>query len=228
MPNTADVEPNLLLRRIVEEQAYRRLIALNILGHCLKYVGELDAKQRVAEELEVSLQIFREVRALYADLGWEDLESAVRDRLDEIPMPESRIEFSISRMLSETAETVAMESYVDSSSKPFGAIALSALELTGGFPARRAGLFSRFCEEPGNRPGAQQLFDRWFAISALSMGRPGSRGDRRAVELGLRSKSSAEMTDEFLARVQPLVERCGLVLPADVMAELGPRAEGAR
>ena len=75
-------EQRALLRRIVEAQAYRRLQSLNILGHCLKYVVDLETKMRIGEELDASLRLFREIRALYNDLGWRDIEGAVRDRLD--------------------------------------------------------------------------------------------------------------------------------------------------
>ena len=103
MKKRLDEEARTLLRRIVESQAHREIMSINMLGHCLKYVTELETKLRVAEDLNLSLRLFREVQALYADLGWQDLDSAVRDRMTELPFPESRLEFGVAYHLGHVA-----------------------------------------------------------------------------------------------------------------------------
>lgn len=224
MPEKLDEEGRLILRRVVESQAWRQLAAMNILGHCLKYVTGIDDKVRVTEQLEASLAIFREVRSLYRELGWTDLESAVRDRLDRIPFPESRLEFSVGRYLCDLAERVALEAYADGISKEFAAIARTYLEHSQKFLKHRYPVFLEFCREEGNRPRAQELFNRWLAIALLSFGRPGTRNDARAVELGLRSRTSADMCRQFFTELEPFLEATGLALPEpDVLGlELPP------
>ena len=73
MQSSLDEESKQLLRRIVESLAWRQLASMNILGHCLKFIDELDVKNAVADELELALRLFRQVRALYSELGWRDL-----------------------------------------------------------------------------------------------------------------------------------------------------------
>ena len=213
MTKPLDEEAKGLLRRIVESQAYRQIMAMNILGHCLKFVQDLDDKMRLTEELGASQRIFREVRTLYRQLGWKGLESAVRDRMERIPYPESRIEFSVCLHLCNLAERVAMQAYVDSTSGEFAAVARSYLELSSGLKVEGAANVTEFCSEPGNRPRAQQFVNRWLAIALTSFGRPGSPGDARAVELGLRSRRSSEMIGSFLAEVRPFLAECGLTMP---------------
>ena len=208
---TLDEEARALLRRIVESQAHRQLTAINMLGHCLKFVTELDTKLRVAEDLDLSLRLFRAVQALYKELGWQDLESAVRDRTTEIPFPESRTEFGVAYHLCHLAQEVAMESYVDCAVPEFAAIARSYVEAAPKRP--KPARFEEFCADPQNRPRAQELFQKWFAIALPAFGRPDTRGDERAVELGLRSRSAKAAAREYVERLKPFAARCGLRLP---------------
>ena len=206
-----DEEPRTYLRRIIEAQAYRQLMAMNIRGHCLKFLTDVESKIRVAEELQLNLAILREVRGLYREYGFEDVESAVRDRMTQIPYPESRLEFRVFRHVCGFALKVAMDSYVDCSNRNLAAIARSYID------GRRGELedpeFVEFCQDESNHPHAQQMFTRWFAIAVRSFGRPGTLGDSRAVELGLRSKTSGEMLEAFANAMREFTARVGLELP---------------
>jgi len=206
-----DEEKKQLLRRIVESLAWRQLASINMLGHCLKYVPELDTKLAVASELTLALGLFREVRSLYRDLGWTDLESAVRDRLGDIPYPGSRLEFGVAYYVTGQAEDVAMSAYTSSSYPDFAAIARSYVDAAArrSEPAR----FLEFAADPTNRPQAQQYLNRWLEISRRSFGRPGTTAGARAVELGLRSQLSADMDAEFRGKLEPFLKRASLQWP---------------
>ncbi len=204
-------EGRTILRRIIEAQAYRQLMAMNIRGHCLKFCTDIEGKVGLAEELYRNLAILREVRALYRDLGWEDVESAVRDKMARIPYPESRLEFGVFRHLCGLALAIAMDGYADSANKDLAAIARSFLD------GRRGNLedpeFAEFCTDPTHRPHAQQMFNRWFAIAVRSLGRPGTPGDQRAVDLGLRAETNSQVILRYVAAIRPMLARCGLGLP---------------
>ena len=209
--NELEEEARQLLRRIVERLAWRQIFTIDVLGHCLKFVTELDRKLRVAAELDLELRLFHEVRSLYRELGWEDLESAVRHNQGRISYPGSRAEFGAAYMLTGLAERVAMEAYTGSRSKQFAAIALSYVEAARHRPEPT--IFLEFAADPSNRPLAQQFLSRWAEIGLRSFGRPGTTGDDRALTLGLRTKSVAQMIREFLAGLEPFLLQSGLVLP---------------
>lgn len=211
MSERLNEEARSILRKIVESLAWRQIAAVNVLGHCLKYVNDLDTKLRVATELDLNLRLLRETRDLYKGLGWTDLDSAVRERVASLPYPESRLEFGLCYYITGLAEQVAMESYASSASQEFAAIALSYVDAAPGRPEPTR--FVEFACDPGNKPLAQQYLTRWILIAMPAFGRAGSVGDERAVALGLRTRTSAEMRREFVARIAPFVERCGLVLP---------------
>jgi len=208
-----DEESRSLLRRVVERQAYRQLMAANIRAHGLKFVPEVEVKIPLVQDLEHSLRILREVERLYARLGGQDLANAVRAQMDRIPYPSSRLELATCLVLCDRAEQIAAEGYRDSACADFAAIARSLLSMDRTSTREGERLFTEFCSEAGNRPAAQQMFNRWLAIALVSLGRPGTPGDARAVALKLRSKRCADSVREFLAGVKPLVERWQLVLP---------------
>lgn len=212
-PNTPplDEEAAGLLRRILERQAYRQRMAANIRGHGLKFVAELSEKLTLSTELEHCLRLLSEVERVHSDLGGEQLEDVVRPRMERIPYPESRQELAICLALTGRAERTVARSYVDSASREFAAIARTLAEGTAQPEAEER--FAAFAGDKSNRPQAQRYWDRWMTVSLLALGRPGTRGDHRAVELGLRSKHTADVVREFLDETEPLREQCGLRLP---------------
>lgn len=226
-----DEESRGLLRRIVERQAYRQLMAANIRGHGLKFVPEAEEKLALARDLEHSLRILREVERLYAGIGGSDLSLAVRGQMERIPYPMSRLELAVCLSLCDRAERVAAEGYLVSTSGEFSAIARSILEMDRTSTRRGEELFVDFCGQATNRPAAQAMLNRWLTIALMSLGRPGTSGDVRAVALKLRTKKCADSVRDFLESTRSYIEACHLVLPPpstlgvelpiDVMASTG-------
>ena len=224
-PIKLDEEAQGLLKKIVEGQAYRQLMLANIRGHGIRYLPELDDKIRMADALAASLNQFRDVVRLYSDLGHGDVISAVRSKMERVPYPGSRMELAVCLFLCERVRFHAVQVYTDSISKDFAAIARTRLALgdPGEMPDDPA--FVEFCAEETNRPHAQQMFNRWLAVVLLSLGRPGSPRDERAVEIGLRSRRVGEIVRDYLDSLQPFMQRCGLSMPD--AATLGVDLSGA-
>jgi 1,2-phenylacetyl-CoA epoxidase catalytic subunit len=209
-----DEESRNLLRRIVERQAFRQLMAANIRAHGLKFVPELDEKILLTHDLEQSLHILRSVEDLYGKLGGQNLSLAVRGQMERIPYPTSRLELAVCLVLCDAAERVAGSGYIDSESRDFAAIARSSLAMERTSTRRGHELFIEFSAEAGNRPAAQQMFNRWLAIALVSLGRPGTPGDTRAVALRLRTKRCLDSVREYLESIKPFITACHLVVPA--------------
>jgi hypothetical protein len=212
-PLPTDEEARVLLGKIVEGQAYRQLMLSNIRAHGLKYLPDVEDKIAQAERLTLSLVHFREVQRLYADLAGGDVVSAVRGRMDRIPYPQSRMELAVCLFLCMRAERAALEAYLDCVAADFAAIARTRLEFAPPGDVPRDAAFVEFCADPSNRPHAQQMVNRWLAICLLSLGRPDSPGDARAVALGLRTRRAGETVSDFLAGLAPFLEACNLALP---------------
>jgi hypothetical protein len=189
-------------------------MACNIRGHGMKFVMDLEAKLQLARDLEHGLYALREVERLYARIEGADLIEAVRAKMERIPYPASKLELAVCMSLTDRAERAAASSYTDSVAADFGSIARTLADMDRSATRRGEELFVEFCSDLGNRPHAQQMFDRWLAIALRSLGRPGTKRDQRAVELGLRSKRVADSVREYLVEVEALAERCGLAIPS--------------
>jgi hypothetical protein len=221
-----DEESRALLRKIVEGQAWRQLMLVNIRGHGIKFLPDVEHKLASVERLAQLLPLMRGVAELYAEIDGGDVVSAVRDRMERIPYPGSRLELAVCLFLCMRAERHALESYADCR------VSTALVELTQSRLADvstedlpRDPVFVDYCAEPANRPHAQQMLNRWLALCLVALGRPGSHGDQRAVELGLRSRRVADIAAEFLAGLAPFLAATGLVVPdADALGVDLPRA----
>jgi 1,2-phenylacetyl-CoA epoxidase catalytic subunit len=218
-----------LMRRIIEANAWRQTLGVNLLGHCIKRVTDLEGKGSVLTEMNACLEFYRELDEAYRALGGSDLEVAVRDRLRHVPMPESRFELGVCRLLTDRAQRIALAAYEGSRCAIFASAAARHLERPRFVQALERDVMTAFCSDPDNRPRAQQAFDTWLGISLLALGRPDSPGDQRAIELGLRSTPTAQLVDTFVSEMHALAESWGLALteperlPLDLSAYLAGR-----
>ena len=187
-----------LLKKIVEGQAYRQLMFANIRGHGIRFMPDLESKIALAQALDTSLQQFRELVRLYKSLGFGDIIAAIRPKMDRVPYPASRIELAVCSFLCERANFRALQAYASSSCKDFAAAAQTRLDETRAPVLPEDSVVIEYCRDPANRPHAQQMLNRWLGVTLLSLGRPGTPGDARAVALGLRSESVANMVRDFV------------------------------
>jgi hypothetical protein len=155
-----------------------------------------------------------DVEGLDASVGGADLSLAVRSQMERIPYPTSRLELAVCLALCDRAERVVAEGYVGSASKSLAAIARSLLDMDRTSTKRGEELLVEFCKEVGNRPAAQQMFNRWLTITLLALGRPGTPGDKRSIALKLRTKHCADSVREYVDGLKPLMEACHLQLPS--------------
>jgi 1,2-phenylacetyl-CoA epoxidase catalytic subunit len=59
----------------------------------------------------------------------------------------------------------------------------------------------------------QPLFEKWLRIGLLSFGRPGTPGNRYAIEVGLKKRDSGEVMQDFVNDIKPAVKAGGLRFP---------------
>lgn len=213
MSGVLDEEAKSLLRRILERTAYRQIMVANIRGHGLKYLLDVTEKSLLVRDLEAALEVLRHVERLYVEYDGDSLALSVRDSLDRIPYPYSRLELAVCLSLVGRAEKLVASTYLESRSAGMIAIAQQLHDL--GWPGTRMLelQLADFCAEPGNRATAQQFVNRWIAISLVAFGRPGTVGDQRSLALGLRNARVEQLVKRFLDHVRAWCESFHLTLP---------------
>jgi len=69
------------------------------------------------------------------------------------------------------------------------------------------------CQSGGFDDVKQPLFEKWLRIGLLSFGRPGTPGNRYAIEQGIKKRDSGECMKDFVADIRPAVNAAGLRFP---------------
>jgi len=205
-----DEEGKGLLRKILRSQAYRQIAGANIRGHGLKFLLDPEGRMGLLRDMQHTLGQVSRVQALYSSIGGGDIRREAAVKMERIPYPRSRFELATFLATSDLAEQLAMEAYVDCKCASFAAIARDDLAYERTATRRSRSLFQEFASDPDQQPLVRQVLNRWIVIALLALGRPGTAGDRRAIELGLRSRSCADSITTYLERLAPLLQACGL------------------
>ena len=203
-----------ILLQLVEGQAYRQLLLGNIRGAGIQMLPDVRAKGRMAHDLEHSLRLMEQVEAIHREVGGVELVSVVRPRIDRVPMPESQLELSVALALLGRAEYAAAGGLVESRHEGLAAIARDLVDSVRDEAEAQAQAFIEACTHPSRRSSAQTYWSRWFPIALRSLGRPHTRQDDQAQELGLRGVSAGECIRRFVCDAEPMRRACGLNMPS--------------
>ncbi|MCA9000339.1 MAG: hypothetical protein KDB61_00350 [Planctomycetes bacterium] len=207
-----DGEVKTLLLKILERYAYRQRMVVNVMGHGLKHLSELESKRAFLESLDHAFRVSVEVERLFEGLGGVELMEAIRPRMERIPYPESRQELAAGLTLVRRAALASATSYEGCVCKEFAALAMTVARAPNLCSETEEERFIAFAQDESNKRQAQLYWDRWLSLSLLSLGRPGARGDARAVALRLRTMPTAQIVRVFLEDLEPLRKACGLEL----------------
>jgi ring-1,2-phenylacetyl-CoA epoxidase subunit PaaA len=201
--------------RLLERQGYRELAAAHVFAAGLRFAPTLDDKMLLAEQITEELEHFEAASDLYSELEAGDLLEKVEGRLAELPSPGSWMETAVVQFLFDRAGKFQLREYRDCSWRPYSEIVGKILAEEEEHGAVGEAVLKDLCgANPLATTLAQECFDRWLRISLLSFGRPGTPGDRRAVELGLKARPSAEIMRDYLADLEPTMAACGLRFPS--------------
>jgi ring-1,2-phenylacetyl-CoA epoxidase subunit PaaA len=208
-----------LVCQMLESQAYREMMAANVLGHSLKYVLDLRDKQSVAHDLIEELEHYESTVELYRELTGSDIGAVIAPKLSRVPYPESWMELAMAQFLYDRAGEFHLREYRNCSYQPYAKAVTKILEEEQEHEGFGEKVIRQFCASPANRPAAQKLFAKWLAVALLSFGRPGTEGNRKAIEMGLKTRDSGAVMQDFLDDIKPTMRACGLKFPP--MAEIG-------
>ncbi|MFQ5843940.1 MAG: Phenylacetic acid catabolic protein [Planctomycetota bacterium] len=204
------------LCRLIRSQAYRELAASERFGYALRFVPTVEFKRKVVHHVVEELEHYEACVELYRQLDAGDLDAICHERLRDGPIPliESFLELGMAQFLFDRASAYQLREYENSSFDPYCAVVGKILEEEEGHESFGAEVVIEHCRDPANRPRAQELFDRWLAVSLRSFGRPGTDGNRYAVSVGLKTRDSGAIQQDYVDDLKPTMRLCGLVFPA--------------
>lgn len=206
-------EYHAMVKQLLESQGYREIMAANLFGHAIKYVPTLHFKQLVAHQMEEELEHFEEVAKLYADLTGGDLLQAISDRFERVPYPSSWEELAMAQFLYDRAGEFHLREYKICSYVPYSKIVTKILEEEEGHEGFGEKVVQELAKDPQNRPRLQELFEKWLTVAMLSFGRPDTEGNRYAITVGLKTRDSGEIMQDFVNDIKPTMRACSLQFP---------------
>ena len=212
--------------KMIRSQAYRELAAATVFASALRLVPSLAFKKKVSNHIQEELEHYEVCCRLYAEIGAGDLDAISAPLLyaEDSPIPpiESFLELGVAQFLYDRASAYQLREYENSSFDPYCRVIGKILDEEEGHESFGAEVLIERCKVEEDRARAQTLFTKWLAVSMKSFGRPNTEGNRYAISVGLKTRDSAAVAQDYLDALKTVMRICGLVFPTrEELAERG-------
>jgi 1,2-phenylacetyl-CoA epoxidase catalytic subunit len=203
-----------LVVQLMESQAYRELAAAHMFGYGLQYVPDQWLRFMVWHIREEA-EHYEAVAKMYKKFTGEEVEPVVRERLRSkpIPMAESWMELAMAQFLYDRGGFWQLKEYEECSFVPYRGVIQKIIKEEAGHQNLGERIVVEECQGGRHDAVKQALFERWLRIGLLSFGRPGTPGNRFAIESGIKKRDSGECMKDFVSDIRPAVKAAGLRFP---------------
>jgi 1,2-phenylacetyl-CoA epoxidase catalytic subunit len=203
-----------LLVQLMESQAYRELAAAHMFGYGLRFVPDKWLKFMVWHIREEA-EHYEAVAKMYRDFTGDEIEPSVKRRLADKPIPfaESWMELAMAQFLYDRGGFWQLKEYDECSFVPYRSVIQKIVKEEAGHQDLGEKIVVAQCRSGAYDDLKQPLFDKWLRIGLLSFGRPGTPGNRFAIEQGIKKRDSGECMKDFVDDIRPAVRDAGLRFP---------------
>jgi len=200
--------------QLMQSQAYRELAAAHMFGYGLQFVPEKWMKFMVWH-IQEEMEHYQDVSKMYREFTREEVEPVVRQRLAKgaVPFAESWFELAMAQFLYDRGGFWQLKEYEDCSFVPYRGVIQKIVKEEAGHQDLGEKIVVELCRSGRHEDVKQALFEKWLRIGLLSFGRPGTPGNRYAIEHGLKKRDSGECMKDFIADIRPSVHAGGLRFP---------------
>jgi 1,2-phenylacetyl-CoA epoxidase catalytic subunit len=203
------------LTQMMESQAYRELAAAQMFGYGLQFVPELKWLKFMTWHIREEMEHYEVVVRMYKDFTGDNVEPHVNARLSQKPIDfaQSWFELAMAQFLYDRGGFWQLREYEECAFLPYRQIIQKILKEEAGHQGLGERIVVELCRS-GRHDGAKQgCFDKWLKQGMLSFGRPGTEGNRYAIEVGLKKRDSGDVMQDFVDDIKPAVKACGLRFP---------------
>ncbi len=212
----ADMTPEYraMLVQLMESQAYRELAAAHMFGYGLRFVPDKWMKFMVWHIREES-EHYEAVASMYRTFTGHEVEPRVRERLGSKPVPfaESWIELAMAQFLFDRGGFWQLREYEECSFVPYRDVVRKIVKEEAGHQSLGEKIVVEQCQGGAYDDVKQGLFEKWLRLGLLSFGRPGTPGNRYAIENGLKKRDSGECMKDFVDDIRAAVHAASLRFP---------------
>jgi ring-1,2-phenylacetyl-CoA epoxidase subunit PaaA len=211
--------------RMLSSQAYRELAAAVVFAEALSIVPTVEFKRHVVQTVDEEMEHYATCIELGTQLGIDDFENICSRRVREdrpIPAIESFAELAVAAFLYDSASAFQLREYENSSYDPYCRVIGKILEEEEGHENFGAEMMIEMARDPSMHKEMQRCFDKWVAVSLRSFGRPEHERSRYAIEVGLKTRDSAAVAQDYVDSLKTVMRLCGVQFPTrERLSELG-------
>lgn len=210
------------LLQMMESQAYRELAAGRMFGMGLQFVPQLKWIKFITWHIREEIEHYEAVVRMYKEFTGDSVEPIVHERLASKPVPfaESWFELAMAQFLYDRGGFWQLKEYEECSFHPYRVVIQKIIKEEEGHQNLGEKIVVDLCESGQFEEEKQPLFEKWLRISLLSFGRPGTPGNKYAMEVGLKKRDSGEVMQDFLDDIKPALRRCSLQFPEPISLNL--------
>ena len=143
-------------------------------------------------------------------------------RLAESPIPfaSSWFELAMAQFLYDRGGFWQLQEYENCSFPMYREVVEKIIKEEKGHQELGEKIVVELCRDPASAEVKQPLFERWLRLGLLSFGRPGTEGNRYAIEVGLKKRDSAAVMQDFVDDIKGAVRASGLAFPPPAKLEM--------
>ena len=203
------------LEQMMKSQAYRELFAARLFGHGLQFVEENRWLKFIVWHIREETEHYFAVAEMYERFTGESIETWVRERLLQNPIPfaASWFELAMAQFLYDRGGFWQLQEYEVCSYPPYREVIGKIIGEERGHQTLGERIVVELCQSRRYETVKQPLFERWLRLGLLSFGRPETEGSHYAIEVGLKKRDARAVMRDFLADIQPAVDAAGLAVP---------------
>jgi 1,2-phenylacetyl-CoA epoxidase catalytic subunit len=212
--------------QLMQSQAYRELAAAHLFGHGLQFAPELRWIKFMTWHIREEVEHFEAVARMYRRFTGDDVTPVAMERLEARPLDrvDSWFELAMAQFLFDRGGFWQLREYELCSFLPYREVIGKIIDEEAGHQGLGERIVVELVATGRYDDRKHRDFVRWLRHGLLSFGRPGTEGNRYAIEAGIKKRDSGQVMQDYLDDIKPAVKACGLTFPtpAELRLELPP------
>ena len=201
--------------QLMESQAYRELAAGHLFGFGLQFAPELKWIKFMTWHIREEIEHFDAVARMYKTFTGRDVTPLAMARLEAKPLDrvDSWFELAMAQFLFDRGGFWQLKEYDRCSFLPYRDVVGKIVDEEAGHQGLGERIVVELVQTGRFEDRKQRDFDKWLRHGLLSFGRPGTDGNRYAIDVGIKKRDSGDVMQDYLDDIKPAVKACGLQFP---------------
>jgi 1,2-phenylacetyl-CoA epoxidase catalytic subunit len=208
--------------QLMESQSYRELAAAHLFGSGLQFAPELRWIKFMTWHIREEVEHFDAVARMYRAFTGRDVTPVAMARLAAKPMDrvDSWFELAMAQFLFDRGGFWQLKEYEECSFLPYRDVIGKIIDEEAGHQGLGERMVVELVQTGRYEDRKQRDFVKWLRHGLRSFGRPGTEGNRYAIDVGIKKRDSGAVMQDYLDDIKPAVKACGLGFPTAAELDL--------